>query len=79
MLNQIHWINYKHAEYNTCVANQIYRKVSNISGTKSTNLNDSRLVLQLSLSNLLKPGVKSPHQLHLSDQQFNYLLECTLY
>ena len=32
------------------------RKISNISGTK--NLNDSRLGLQLSLPNLLKPGVK---------------------
>ena len=32
--------------------------MSNISGTKSKNLNDFRLVLQLSLLNLLKPGVK---------------------
>ena len=36
-----------------------HRKVSNITRTKSQNLNDSRLVLQLSMSNLLKPGVKS--------------------
>ena len=36
-----------------------YRKVSNISRTKSQNLNDSRLILQLSLPNWLKPGVKS--------------------
>ena len=35
-----------------------YRKLSNISRTKSQNLNDSCLVLHLSLSNLLKPGVK---------------------
>ena len=37
----------------------IYRKVSNIRRTKSQNLNDSCLVLQLSLPNRLKPGVKS--------------------
>ena len=36
----------------------IYRKLSNIRRTKSQNLNDSRLVLHLSLPNLLKPGVK---------------------
>ena len=38
---------------------KLYRKVSNIKRTKSQNLNDSRLVLQLSLPNRLKPGVKS--------------------
>ena len=37
----------------------MHRKVSNIRRTKSQNLNDSRLVLQLSLPNRLKPGVKS--------------------
>ena len=36
----------------------IYRKVSNIRRTKSQHLNDSHLVLQSSLSNPLKPGVK---------------------
>ena len=36
-----------------------YRKLSNISRTKSQNLNNSRLILQLSLPNPLKPGVKS--------------------
>ena len=36
----------------------IYRKLSNIRGTKSKNLNVSRLVVHLSLPNLLKPGVK---------------------
>ena len=36
-----------------------YRKITNIRRTKSQNLNDSRLVLQLSLSNPLKPGLKS--------------------
>ena len=35
-----------------------YRKISNISRTKSQNLNVSRLSLQLSLCNILKPGVK---------------------
>ena len=37
---------------------EIYRKVSNIRRTKSQNLNASRLILQLSLPNPLKPGVK---------------------
>ena len=36
----------------------MYRKIANIRRTKSQNLNDSRLVLQLSLPNLLKPDVK---------------------
>ena len=69
----------------------IYRKVSNIRRTKSHYLNDSRLVLQLSLPNRLKPGVKSRKkmqleqrrqamlQLHLSDRQFYCLQRCVLY
>ena len=36
-----------------------YRKISNIRRTKSPNLNVSRLVLQLSLPNPMKPGFKS--------------------
>ena len=36
-----------------------YRKISNTRRTKSQNINDSRLVLQLSLPNPFKPGVKS--------------------
>ena len=36
-----------------------YRYISNIGRTKSQNLNVSRLVLQLSFLNLLKPDVKS--------------------
>ena len=36
-----------------------YRKISNISRTKSINLDVSRLVLQLSLPNPMKPGAKS--------------------
>ena len=35
-----------------------YRKISNISRTKSQNLNDSRLILHLFVSNILTPGVK---------------------
>ena len=35
-----------------------YRKISNTSRTKSQTLNVSRLVLQLSLPNPMKPGVK---------------------
>ena len=37
----------------------LYRQVSNISGTKSQHLKDSRTVLLLSLPNPLKPAVKS--------------------
>ena len=67
-----------------------YCKICNISGTKSQNLNDSRLVLQLPLPNPLEPGVKFRMkmwleqrrqvmlQLHLSDQQV-YCLRCVLY
>ena len=36
-----------------------YCQISNISHTKSQNFNVFRLVLQLSLYNLVKPGVKS--------------------
>ena len=39
-------------------SHKIYSQISNISGTKSQNLNVSRLVLWLSLPNPLKPGVK---------------------
>ena len=68
-----------------------YRKISNIRRINSPNLNVSRLVLQLSLPNPLKPGVKSRMtmlleqrrqamlQLHLSDRQFYCLLRCALY
>ena len=44
---------WKYKQYN------IYRKISNIRRTKSTNLNATRLVLQLSLPSPMKPGVKS--------------------
>ena len=37
---------------------QICGKISNISCTKSQNLNDAHLVLQLTLPNPLKPDVK---------------------
>ena len=40
-------------------AKGVYRKISNIRRTKSSHLNVSRLVLQLSLPNRMKPGVKS--------------------
>ena len=43
----------------TPVKYEHYCKISNISHTKSQHLNYSHLVLQLSLSNPLKPGVKS--------------------
>ena len=40
-------------------AHPIYRKTSCISRTEYQNFNVCRLVLQLSLANPLKPGVKS--------------------
>ena len=42
-----------------------YRQTSNISRTKSPNLNVSRLVLQLSLPKPLKPAVKSRMKMQL--------------
>ena len=36
-----------------------YHKISNIKHTKYPNLNASRLILQMSLPNPMKPGVKS--------------------
>ena len=69
----------------------VYRQTSNISRTKSQNLNFSRLDLQSSLSNPLEPCFKSIMkmqleqrrqgilQLHLSDQEFHCLLRCALY
>ena len=44
--------------HKTAYRNSIYSQTSNISRTKSQHLNISRLVLQLSLSNPFKPGVK---------------------
>ena len=38
--------------------NQKYRKTSNVRHTKSQNLHDSCHLIQLSLRNPLKPGVK---------------------
>ena len=45
--------------YNITFNNDIYRQISNISGIKSQTLIGFRLILQLPLPNLLKPGVKS--------------------
>ena len=61
-----------------------YCKVSNIRNTKSQNLNDSRLVLQLSLPNSVKLGVKlrmkmleqrrlAMLQLHLSVSEWSWI------
>ena len=73
-----------HCLLHTC-ADTHYRKTSSTSRTKSQNLNVSCLIMQLSLLNQLKPGVKSRMkmsallQLHLSYQQFYCLLRCDLY
>ena len=40
------------------ILNTEYRQTSNISQTTSQNLNVYHVVLQLSLCNILKPGVK---------------------
>ena len=67
------------------------KPTSNISHTKSQHLNVFHLILQVSLPNPLKPGVKlrtkmwlekrrqAMLQLHLSDQQFYCLLRFDLY
>ena len=61
-------------------------EISNIRPTKSQNSNVSRLDLQLPLRNILDQYILDIYgmleamlQLHLSDQQFNYLLKCDLY
>ena len=46
-------------EYSRFSTRRFYHKIYNIRWTKSQNLNDSPLVLQLSLPNPLKPGIKS--------------------
>ena len=46
-----------------------YRKVSNMRRTKFPNLNVSRFVLQLSLPNLMKPGVKSKMKMQLEQRR----------
>ena len=67
-----------------------YRKISNISCTKSQNLNDHGPALQLSLPSPLKSGVKLRMQIyleqrwqamlqHLSEQQVYCLQRCALY
>ena len=59
---KIPWIWYDTAGYSNITASftlslSYYRQTSNISDAKCPNLNVSRLVLQLSLPNPLKPGV----------------------
>ena len=69
------------------ILNETHRKMSDISRTKLQNLNDSGLVLHLSLPSSLKPGVRARMkmqlsallQLHLSDQQFHCQLRYGLY
>ena len=48
-----------HTDSQSDLWESMYRKISNIRSTKSPNLNVSRLVVQLSLPNPMKPGVKS--------------------
>ena len=90
--HSVHWNTIRNpAELvNATTADSIdyYRKISSIRHTESHTLNVSCLVLQLSVPNHLKPGVKSRMkmqrrqamlQLHLSDQQFYYPPRCVLY
>ena len=46
-----------------------YHKISNISYTKSQNLNDSSLLLQLSFPNPLKPGVETRMKMWLEQRR----------
>ena len=63
----------------------MYRQTFNMMRTKSPNLNVCHLVLHLSLSNLVRPGIKSRMemsallQLHLCNQQFYYLLRGVIF
>ena len=57
LMYTLHPIKHSHSQMH--VTYQTYRKVSNIRRTKYQNLNDSRLILQLSVPNPLKPSVKS--------------------
>ena len=50
-------------------ASHAYRENSNISRTKSQNLNVSRLVLPLSVPNPLKPDVKSRMNMYLEQRR----------
>ena len=52
------WLNPWLQYWNIAIMPKTYRQVSNISRTESQKINDSRLGLQLSLRNILKPGVK---------------------
>ena len=47
----------------------IFRKIFDIKHSKPQNLNDSRLVLRLSVSNPLKPGVKSRLKMQLEQDR----------
>ena len=85
-------LKFSHFQQNGCQAiYRSYRQFSNIRCTQTPNIYVSRLVLQLSLPNPLKPGVKlgmkmqleqrqqAMLQLHLNDQQFYCLIRCALY
>ena len=52
------WLNTEHLSTKAAIKWN-YRQASNTSRTKSQHLKDSRPVLRLSLSNPLKPDVKS--------------------
>ena len=49
--------------------NRKYRKIFSIRHTNSQNLSGSRLVLQLSLPNPLKPSVKSKMKMYLEQRR----------
>ena len=51
----------------------MFRQISNISCTISQNFNVSQLVLQFSLCNLLKRGVKSKMKMSLEQRCSNYI------
>ena len=51
-------ITHQYTNFSFTVVEVKYRQISNITRTQSPNINVSRLVLQLSLPNPMKPGVK---------------------
>ena len=68
------WHRGSHTKHNTKCISYMYAQTSIISHTKPQNLNVSRLVLQLPLSNQLKPGVKSGMKMLMEQRrQANYI------
>ena len=83
LTNSTTW-HYSYCEYQhifVFLVLSFYHQTSNISHTKSANLNFSRVVLQLSFTNPLKTGVKSKMKMWLGQRReaMLQLLSVTFY